>query len=91
MRLTGNSEMPLSDLNRRIYFLLKDLEDIDDQILFGSDAISLSELETMEFELLKDLEQLYLLQLELLLKSMAELGFSTDQPLSVNNDLIQRV
>lgn len=83
--------MPLSELNRQIFRLLRDLEDLDDEILFGSDRKSYSELIKEEFELLQDLEQLYLLQLDLLSKGMAELSHSTDQPHSINNDLIQEV
>jgi len=56
--------MPLWDLNRRIFLVLKDLEDSDDEILFGSDWKSLSELVKEESELIQELEALYLLQLD---------------------------
>jgi hypothetical protein len=83
--------MPLTDLNRKIYQLLKELEDLDDEILFGSDRKTLPELLNEERELLKDLEQLYLLQLDLLSKDMESLDLLPDQPQSANNDLIQDV
>jgi len=69
--------MPLSDLNRKIYFLLKELEDIDDEILFGSDRKSLPELEQEEAELLEQLEALYLLQLDIIQTGYPHLSLIT--------------
>ena len=83
--------MPLTDLNRKIYQLLKELEDLDDEILFGSDRKTLPELLEEERELLKDLEQLYLLQLDLLSKDIESLDLTPDLPHSENNGLIQEV
>ncbi len=59
--------MCLSDLNRKIYNVLRGLEDLDDEILFGSERSSYEELLKDETRLLKKLEALYLEVFKLIL------------------------
>ncbi len=69
--------MPLSDLNLRILFTIKELEDVDDEILFGSNRKTLPELEQEEAELVEQLEALYLLQLDVIQTGYPHLSLIT--------------
>jgi hypothetical protein len=64
--------MSISQINRDILRILQELEDIDDQVLFGSNEHTYDELIQMQEDLDNDLEGLLLLSVDYIMERYAK-------------------